>query len=167
MSPTPTGSRRQDGTDSYLVLAREFATDVQDAWNAVTDSSRTEQWFGPWHGDPASGVITVQMMAEEGHPEMESRVLQCDAPRKLVLETGEAAGGWHLELDVVDHPSGGVTVELSHRLSDPELASQAGPGWEFYLDRLVAAETGGDPAAVAFTDYYPSQAQYYRELFTD
>ena len=39
-----------------------------------------------------------------------------------------------------------------------------GPGWEYYLDRLVAAETGGDLAAIDFErDYYPAMAEYYRE----
>ena len=38
-----------------------------------------------------------------------------------------------------------------------------GPGWEYYLDRLVAAETGGDPATVDFDrDYYPAMAEHYR-----
>jgi hypothetical protein len=39
-----------------------------------------------------------------------------------------------------------------------------GPGWEYYLDRLVAAETGGDVAAIDFDrDYYPAMQEHYRE----
>ena len=40
-----------------------------------------------------------------------------------------------------------------------------GPGWEYYLDRLVAAETGGDPDAVDFArDYHPAMSGHYRPL---
>ena len=41
-----------------------------------------------------------------------------------------------------------------------------GAGWEYYLDRLVAAETGGDVDAVDFDrDYYPAMAAHFRGLF--
>ena len=43
------------------------------------------------------------------------------------------------------------------------MAESVGPGWEFYLDRLVAAETGGDVAAIDFErDYYPAMVEHYR-----
>ena len=41
-----------------------------------------------------------------------------------------------------------------------------GAGWEYYLDRLVAAETGDDVDAVDFDrDYYPAMAAHFRGLF--
>ena len=41
-----------------------------------------------------------------------------------------------------------------------------GAGWEYYLDRLVAAETGDDVGAVDFDrDYYPAMAAHFRGLF--
>ena len=51
-------------------------------------------------------------------------------------------------------------------MSDPAVAADVGPGWDYYLDRLVAAETGGDVAAVDFTDYHPADSDYYRSLFS-
>jgi len=42
------------------------------------------------------------------------------------------------------------------------LAESVGPGWDYYLDRLVAAETGGDLTAIDFDDYYPAFAAHYR-----
>ena len=50
-------------------------------------------------------------------------------------------------------------------MADPELASSVGPGWEYYLDRLVAAETGGDVGSIVWDDYYPGQADHYRAAF--
>ena len=53
-----------------------------------------------------------------------------------------------------------TTLAFSQPDVDPEDALSVGPGWEFYLDRLVAAETGGDLAAIDFErDYYPAMAE--------
>ena len=46
------------------------------------------------------------------------------------------------------------------------LATDVGPGWDYYLDRLVAAETGGDVVAVDFAEYHPADADHYRGLFS-
>ena len=44
--------------------------------------------------------------------------------------------------------AGGVTtLTFEQRGLTAAAASDIGPGWEYYLDRLVAAETGGDVAA--------------------
>ena len=41
-----------------------------------------------------------------------------------------------------------------------------GPGWEFYLDRRVAARTGADVAAIAFEpDYVPGRCDHFRALY--
>lgn len=165
MAPNPTGRRHSRADQSYLVVSRSFSSPIEEVWASITESDRTAAWFGPWTGDPASGTVQVQLNAEEGAPHEEVRILQCDAPRQLVLETGQDPDGWHMELDLIQREPTEVTLELSHRLSDPEMASQVGPGWEFYLDRLVAADSGNDPLEVQFDAYYPAQAQYYRELF--
>ncbi len=71
----------------------------------------------------------------------------------------------HFELRLDLSEEDGVTTLLfAQRMSDPEMASSVGPGWEYYLDRLVAAETGGDVADVKWDDYYPALADDYRAL---
>jgi hypothetical protein len=42
-----------------------------------------------------------------------------------------------------------------------KLAGEAGPGWEYYLDVLVASRAG--EKLPSFEDYYPSQKAYYAE----
>jgi hypothetical protein len=37
-----------------------------------------------------------------------------------------------------------------------------GPGWEYYLDNLVASRDGAP--LPDFDDYYPAQAAYYESL---
>lgn len=50
-------------------------------------------------------------------------------------------------------------------IEDPAVLESVEPGWEYYLDRLVAAETGGDPSAIDFDrDYYPALSSYYAGL---
>ncbi|MFB8385205.1 hypothetical protein [Streptomyces rubiginosohelvolus] len=39
-------------------------------------------------------------------------------------------------------------------------------GWDCNLDRLVAAETGGDPASVDFGEYHPVHKQHYLDMFS-
>ena len=45
------------------------------------------------------------------------------------------------------------------------MAESVGPGWEYYLDRLVAAEAGRDPATLVWDDYYPVLKDAYVEVF--
>jgi hypothetical protein len=44
-------------------------------------------------------------------------------------------------------------------LSDRKLAGDVGPGWEYYLDMLVAVGEG--KALPSFEDYYPAQQAYF------
>jgi hypothetical protein len=57
-----------------------------------------------------------------------------------------------------------TTLRFGQRLTDPETAASVGPGWEYYLDRLVAAEAGNDLTGIDFDDYYPALAEHYRML---
>lgn len=162
MDCTPTGVYR----DGRIVIERRLALTVDDAWNALTASEHTALWIGPWSGDPASGHITLTMTAEEGSPAMPLQVIECEAPERAAVRTGEGDDVWTLygEVRPAHADEGGAVVALAQVIDDPEKASAVGPGWEYYLDRLVAAETGGDPEAIDFDDYYPSMADYYRAL---
>ena len=56
-----------------------------------------------------------------------------------------------------------TTLSFSQPELDPVDGASIGPGWEYYLDRMVAAEAGGDVAAIDFErDYFPAMADYYR-----
>lgn len=52
-----------------------------------------------------------------------------------------------------------------HHLASVEGVGEVGPGWEYYLDLLVAARDGAaDTAAPSFDDYYPAQRDYFTSL---
>ena len=72
---------------------------------------------------------------------------------------------WRLELDLAE--AGGVTVlTFAQRLEDAIPVDSVGPGGDYYLDRLVAAEAGRDVAEVVWDDYYPALAEPYRREFS-
>ncbi|MFV2017299.1 SRPBCC family protein [Micromonospora sp. LOL_023] len=155
MSPMPTG--RLVGTD--LALIRTFRASVADVWASITDPARTAGWFGPWHGDAAPGsTIKVQMAYEEGQPWMDCTIDRCEPPYRLAISALDEHGGWHLEMTLVE--SAGVTeLRFTQHLNGTDGVGEVGPGWEYYLDALVASRAG-EPAP-NFGDYYPAMKEYF------
>jgi uncharacterized protein YndB with AHSA1/START domain len=154
MSKQPTGHLR--GND--LILTRSFKAPIQDVWESVTKSERTERWFGKWEGDAKPGnTIRIMMMFEQGAAWKDAMINTCEAPHHLELTTTGRYGS-HLELKLRE--ANGVTeLEFTHHLSDRSGVGDYGPGWEYYLDNLVASRDGA--ALPKFEDYHPSQKPYY------
>ncbi|MGX1768460.1 SRPBCC domain-containing protein [Dietzia sp. NPDC055343] len=159
--PTASGSLTESGA---VVFTRRLPISREQAWAAVTDPARTARWIGPWSGDPASGTVELTMTVEGGSPTSTVEVRRCEEPVVLVVTTGP--GGWVLTVRVEGDDDEAV-ISLEQDIPDAESAASIGPGWDFYLDRLVEAEAGRDPDALGFDpDYYPGLAGYYRELFS-
>lgn len=157
MSPKPTGHVR--GND--LILTRTFRAPIEDVWTSVTDPESTARWFGRWEGEGGPGkTVRLQMLHEEGQPWTSMTIERCEAPRHLALSTKDELGEWRLELTLT---AMGETTELCfvHHLSERKLAGDAGPGWEYYLDMLVAAREGRP--LPSFEDYYPALKAHYLE----
>ena len=160
--PTASGSLTESGA---VVFTRRLPISREQAWAAVTDPARTARWIGPWSGDPASGTVELTMTVEEGSPTSTVEVRRCEEPVVLVVTTGP--GGWVLTVRVEGDDDDESVISLEQDIPDAESAASIGPGWDFYLDRLVEAEAGRDPDALRFDpDYYPGLAGYYRELFS-
>jgi uncharacterized protein YndB with AHSA1/START domain len=162
MTPTPTGQlfTTEAGTD--LVLNRTFRAPIEDVWASVTESDRTARWFGPWEGEPGPGrLIKIQMMFEDKAPWVEARIEACEPPSRLAVSTIGEYGTWHLEL-LLSEEDGTTQLRLVHHLESTEGVGEVGPGWEYYLDQLVAART--DTPKPDFADYYPSMKPYFQGL---
>lgn len=166
---TPTGRKEQRAGSTYVVLTRTFRAPIEDVWAAVTEPDRLARWIGRWTGDPATGKVQVHMLYEGENVEPEEyEINTCDAPTRLELTSHMAydedtPATWHLELGLAE-ADGVTTLTFAQSMDDPAMAENVGPGWEYYLDRLVAAETGADPDALDFGDYYPALADHYRAL---
>ena len=164
MSTQPTGRIERDDGRLTLFLDRTFDAPIEDVWAAITEPDRLARWIGTWTGDPSTGMVLFAMTYEGQEPpgdEMEIR--ECSPPRRLAVTSQVGEQRWHLDVDLSE--AGGVTtLSFSQPDLDHDDSLSVGPGWEFYLDRLVAAQTGGDPASVDFErDYYPAMSDYYRE----
>jgi len=130
---------RFDGAQQTLVLTRQFRTSIDDVWASIAESDRLSRWFGTWTGDPSTGTVSVTMNAEaEPMPAVPYEIRRCDPPSALSVRVTDEYGTWSLtaELTAVD---GTTTLVLTQEDVDAETLEQTGPGWEWYLDRLVAS----------------------------
>ena len=158
MTNPPTG--RLFGND--LVHSRTFRAPIDDVWASVTEPERTARWFGTWTGDAAPGrTIKVQMAYEETAPWFDMRIDACDPPRRLALSTNDESGSWRIEL-LLAETGGRTELRLVHHLDSTEAVGDYGPGWEYYLDMLVAARDGRPTPT--FDDYYPAMKPYFEDL---
>lgn len=162
MTPEPGGTiTKLDDGSLDLVITRIFpnATAV-DVWASVTEPERTARWYGPWRGEAGVGkTIDVQMAYEDGQPWIPMTVDQCDPPHTLAVSSVGSYGSWFMEIRIRQSGSAAILDLVQHKL-DPGMAGEVGPGWEYYLDMLVASREGAD--LPSFGDYYPSQADYYK-----
>jgi uncharacterized protein YndB with AHSA1/START domain len=153
-----------------VVFTRTFRAPVEDVWAAITEPDRLARWIGRWTGDPAEGRVRFEMLHEGENAEPEEYEIDvCEAPTRLQLTSHMAwdehtPATWHLELDLAE-ADGVTTLTFAQSMDDPAMAENVGPGWDYYLDRLVAAEAGSDPAGIDFADYYPALSGHYRALF--
>ena len=149
-----------DGHD--LVLSRTFRAPIEDVWASVTESERTARWFGPWEGDAGPGrTIKVQMAYEEQAPWLDVRIDVCEPPRRLAVSTNEESGTMRVEL-LLEHADGRTELRLVYHLDTNDQIGEMGPGWEYYLDMLVASRDGSPTPS--FDDYYPAMKPYYESL---
>lgn len=165
MSPEATGQHQiRDGRD-ILVLTRTFRAPIAHVWAAVTEPDRMARWIGTWTGDPTSGLVQFAMNAEgDGAPEQTFSILSCDPPTALTVHAADDSGVWELGF-VLTEQDGITTFEFIQVIHDPNTLDSVGPGWDYYLDRLVAAESDGDPSAIDFDrDYYPALSEHYAAL---
>ncbi len=151
-----------------LVLTRSFNAPIDDVWAAITEPQRTVRWFGAWTPGAAASdgrptTVSVTMAFEEEGPAVDMDVVACEPPHRLALSAVDEYGSWHLDL-TLSFDSGVTTLTFVHHLDASADVGEVGPGWEYYLDLLVSAETGRPQRS--FDDYFPALAESYRGLLT-
>jgi uncharacterized protein YndB with AHSA1/START domain len=156
----PTGHYDRRAGD--LVLERRFTAPIHDVWDSITVSERLARWFGTWTGDPRSGSVMVTMTAEaEAIPPIRYAIDACEPPHRLAVSATDDSGTWRLDAQLSEDGDGTLLVRRQRGIDESSLA-ETGPGWEWYLDRLVAAVVGSEPPDLAAfdVDYMPMSAGY-------
>jgi uncharacterized protein YndB with AHSA1/START domain len=161
MNPVPAGKLIATAEGLDLVVVRTFNAPIEDVWASITESERTARWWGPWKGEPGPGKTIRYKMAFEGEgPDSEMLIEACEPPVHLAVR-GLGAYGWRLEAHLSE--SNGITeMRFTHHLDEKTNVGDVGPGWEYYLDNLVASRDG--TTMPDFNHYYPSQKAYYLGL---
>lgn len=160
-TPTPTG-RLVSGSNGYdLVLTRSLPVAHEDAWVSITDPEHTARWIGQWKGNGTIGEIAqLQLGFEADGPWANFRLVECDEPSRLRIETLDENDNavWDLAANLNGGTDSTELIFTMHGV-DPSRVGQIGPGWEYYLDQLVAT-LQGEPLPV-FQDYFPTQQEYF------
>lgn len=144
------------------MLTRTLAGSLADVWGSVTESDRTAGWFGPWEGEPGEGrTIKVRMSYEDQAPWIEMLIDACEPPRRLALSSRDESGNWRVEV-LLTEVDGGTELRFVHHLDSASGVGEIGPGWEYYLDMLVASREG--KPLPGFDDYYPAMKAHYEAL---
>ena len=117
---------------SAVTLSRDFATTLEDAWDAVTNGERIPRWFAP-----VTGALELG-----GHYQVEGNaggtITACERPSHFAL-TWEFAGdvSW-VEVRLSSDESGSARLTLTHTAHLSEHWDEFGPGavgvgWELGL----------------------------------
>lgn len=156
-----TGARELRDGQEHLVLTRTFAAPIEDVWAAITESERLGRWFCTWTGDPGTGLVDVAWAFEEGMPVEPYAIDECDPPHHLRVHNVHDDPGQVWTLDARLHAEGRRTVlTFAQVLTGAQPVSDVGPGWEYYLDRLVDSIRTGTVSGLQWSDYEGLAGEY-------
>lgn len=160
MSPQASGIVVDTAAGRDLVLKRDLKIPVGESWSWISDSQKLELWFGTWSGaGEAGGRIDVTMNAEAEPHTSEWEILGCESGSSYEIRSIGGVG-WHLELKV-EQDGKDSRLTFIHHLDDGSEVGQIGAGWEYYLDRLLAAIE--DREMPDFDQYWPAMGPYYEK----
>lgn len=156
---TPPGQVLRDEDGMRLEFARTYDNPIDDVWSALTEPHHVARWFGTWTGDPATGTVDLLLAEDESSTPQAVTILECRPPTRLLVDLPSPDGTWRLSVSL-QAQAGLTTLVFTHRLAQPYDASNIGPGWHYYLDRLgaVVADT---TVPDSWDDYYPSLQEAY------
>ncbi|MCP2370176.1 uncharacterized protein YndB with AHSA1/START domain [Agromyces terreus] len=160
MTAKPTGHYLQRTDGLYLQFDRLFHAPIEDVWYSLTNPTAMKSWIGTYTGRPSTGGVRFQMI-EEGADWMNVSILECDAPHRFTADSGSGPTAVRVFCHLVEG-GGMTTLTLGQRVSGADDAASIGPGWDYYLDRLIAARNRA-PHPVWET-YYPVFSGFYRDL---
>lgn len=157
-----TGTVTAHGSTCELTIERRVSADAIAVWPFLSESRELGIWFATYVGEPDSGEVVLSMTAEGGEATSAVEILDCTAPEHLVVQTTDESGSWSLEVELVDgghEPGSGTLIRFTQHELPLASLPDVGAGWEWYLDRLVAAIAGAPMPS--WDDYYPALRDAY------
>ncbi|WP_116450746.1 SRPBCC domain-containing protein [Blastococcus litoris] len=146
-----------------LEFRRSWPDPIEDVWSALTEPERLARWIGRYDGARGTGGTgTFVMTHEEGeHTGEPMTILECDPPRRLVVQWAEQQEGmtWRVDLDL--RSEGGRTWLSFVQVfpADADVVDYA-MGWHWYLDKLDAVVAGG-PGPGGWDGFYAEVGPLY------
>ena len=138
---------------------RRWPDPIADVWGALTENERTARWFGRYDGERrVGGSGTLTMTHEEGAAGEPMRIVECDPPRRLVVQW-ESEQAWRIELDLAEE-EGGTVLHFTQVFPPGTDAADYVLGWHWYLDMLDAEVTGAAPPG-RWEDFLAATAPAY------
>jgi uncharacterized protein YndB with AHSA1/START domain len=139
-----------------LTIQRLLSGPIERVWAYLTESELRRRWLAAgqmemkvgalfelvWRNDALTDPPGHRPPGASAEHRMQSRIIEIDPPRKLVIAWG-AGGEVSFELE----PKGdAVLLTVIHRrLPDRATLLNVGAGWHMHLDLLVARATGTEP----------------------
>jgi len=157
----PTGYLSAGPVWPELIITRRIPHIIDAVWNHITDPELLDTWYGTFEGELATGAVTLTVQESPDTPG-EARIQHCEAPTALAVTLDSPGGVWVLTV-ALSADGEETDLEFRQRLDGIEYdAADIGPGWEYYLDRLVLALDGEDVSALQWDDYHPALCEHYR-----
>jgi len=134
---------RLDDGRQRLEFRREWPDPVDDVWAALTEPDRMARWIGTYEGERAVGGTGTFTMTHEEQPVGEPmRIVECDPPRRLVVEwVQQDTDAWRVDLDLTTEGDRTVLRFVQVFGADADVTDFA-LGWHWYLDKFGAAVAG-------------------------
>lgn len=133
-----------------LAFDRVLATDIDDAWSAVTDPARIARWMETYVGDLRLGG-TWQVFGSSGNVYCTGTISECTPPHGFVTSwnvVGDQPTTLRISLEAVPD---GTRLRLQHEGLQEE---RYGAGWQTYLEQLDDL-VGAAPSSVTDPDRIP------------
>ena len=157
-----TVTRLEDGRQR-LEFRRSWPDPIEDVWSALTEPDRLARWIGVYEGERRpGGTGTFVMTHEEGeHTGEPATIVECDPPRRLVIEwEQENAENWRIDLDLRAEEGRTHLRFVQVFPADADVTDFA-MGWHWYLDKLDA-EVSGRPAPSDWESFWAEVGPGYR-----
>jgi uncharacterized protein YndB with AHSA1/START domain len=141
-----TVTTEEDGRQR-VEFRRSWPDPIEDVWAALTEPDRLARWIGVYEGErKAGGTGTFEMTQEEGEaPGQPTTIVECDAPRLLVIEWPDASSLMErIDLDLWAEDGRTVLRSVQFFPAATDVVDWA-LGWHWYLDKLGAEIDGGTP----------------------